>query len=189
MEDLMVVAKYDYSATEPKEMSFKKGDKFILVDDRQHWWLVQRLDGDQLGEYKDQWIKWKYNAKRFILTNSHSLERSIIYTYPNIKSVLGRSLEDGRHLTHIAAEVGDVVALQLLLWASPNKDNSDKDWTQSRNNNSEKLVVDLALPKTKFGTVLKVVKQVNDFIDNFKVLHTSMPSSLACQVHFLFSVD
>ncbi|KAI0979515.1 hypothetical protein GJ496_004600 [Pomphorhynchus laevis] len=49
MEDLMVVAKYDYSATEPKEMSFKKGDKFILVDDRQHWWLVQRLDGDQLG--------------------------------------------------------------------------------------------------------------------------------------------
>ncbi|KAI0984965.1 hypothetical protein GJ496_010523 [Pomphorhynchus laevis] len=31
--------------------------------------------------------------------------------------------------------------------------------TQSRNNNAEKLVVDLALPKTKFGTVLKVVKQ------------------------------
>ncbi|KAI0978207.1 hypothetical protein GJ496_001292 [Pomphorhynchus laevis] len=95
-------------------------------------------------EYKDQWIKWKYNAKRFIPSNCHSLEKevllklvkfiehrrnrslySIIYTYPNIKSVLGRSLEDGRHLTHIAAEVGDVVALQLLLWNGANPSATD----------------------------------------------------------------
>lgn len=39
-EDIYVVAKYDYDTTEPQELSFKKNDRFKLIDDSKNWWKV-----------------------------------------------------------------------------------------------------------------------------------------------------
>ena len=39
-EDIFVVSKYDYTANEPQELSFKKNERFKLLDDSKNWWKV-----------------------------------------------------------------------------------------------------------------------------------------------------
>jgi len=45
-EDIYVVAKYDYDTTESQELSFKKNDRFKLIDDSKNWWKVQNEAGN-----------------------------------------------------------------------------------------------------------------------------------------------
>lgn len=35
-----VIAKYDYKSQGPQELSIRKGDRLLLVDDSRHWWRV-----------------------------------------------------------------------------------------------------------------------------------------------------
>lgn len=35
-----VIAKYDYQSQGPQELSIKKGDRLLLIDDSRHWWRV-----------------------------------------------------------------------------------------------------------------------------------------------------
>lgn len=38
--ELYVIAKYDYQSQGPQELSIRKGDKLLLLDDSRHWWRV-----------------------------------------------------------------------------------------------------------------------------------------------------
>ena len=38
--ELYVIAKYDYQSQGPQELSIKKGDRLLLIDDSRHWWRV-----------------------------------------------------------------------------------------------------------------------------------------------------
>lgn len=40
-----VIAKYDYQSQGPQELSIKKGDRLMLLDDSRHWWKVLSLEG------------------------------------------------------------------------------------------------------------------------------------------------
>ena len=35
-----MIAKYDYNAAGPQELSLKKNEKLRLIDDSMHWWKV-----------------------------------------------------------------------------------------------------------------------------------------------------
>ena len=37
-EIVYVIAKYDYTAAGPQELSLKKNEKLRLIDDSMHWW-------------------------------------------------------------------------------------------------------------------------------------------------------
>ena len=42
-EERNVIAKYDYKATDDGELSIKKGEKLVLINDTGNWWLVQNV--------------------------------------------------------------------------------------------------------------------------------------------------
>lgn len=51
-ESEWVVAKYDYVAQKPKDLSFSKGDRLRVIDRKRNgWWLAELRDGDtdQIG--------------------------------------------------------------------------------------------------------------------------------------------
>lgn len=39
-----VIAKYDYDSQGPQELSIRKGDRLLLLDDSRHWWRVLNSD-------------------------------------------------------------------------------------------------------------------------------------------------
>jgi hypothetical protein len=45
-EEIFVVSKYDYQAKEPQELSFKKNERFKLIDDSKNWWQVEDQQGN-----------------------------------------------------------------------------------------------------------------------------------------------
>uniref|UniRef100_A0A7E4URI5 SH3 domain-containing protein n=1 Tax=Panagrellus redivivus TaxID=6233 RepID=A0A7E4URI5_PANRE len=42
-DDVYVVAKYDYAALDEVELSFKKGDRFKVIDDTKQWWKFSKI--------------------------------------------------------------------------------------------------------------------------------------------------
>lgn len=38
--EIHVIAKYDYQSQGPQELSIKKGERLLLIDDSRHWWKV-----------------------------------------------------------------------------------------------------------------------------------------------------
>lgn len=43
-QEVYVIAKYDYQSQGPQELSIKKGDRLLLIDDTRHWWRVINPD-------------------------------------------------------------------------------------------------------------------------------------------------
>ncbi|CAG2170444.1 unnamed protein product [Oppiella nova] len=39
-EEVVVIAKYDYSAQGSQELDLKKNERLVLLDDSKHWWKV-----------------------------------------------------------------------------------------------------------------------------------------------------
>lgn len=47
--DIVLVAKFDYESKEANELSLKKNERLILIDNSKNWWLVKKVDSDQVG--------------------------------------------------------------------------------------------------------------------------------------------
>jgi len=43
-QESYVIAKYDYQSQGPQELSIRKGDRLLLLDDSRHWWRVLNND-------------------------------------------------------------------------------------------------------------------------------------------------
>uniref|UniRef100_A0A5K3FDL4 SH3 domain-containing protein n=1 Tax=Mesocestoides corti TaxID=53468 RepID=A0A5K3FDL4_MESCO len=52
----IVVAKFDYKATDNQELDIHKGEKLTLMDDTQHWWKVMNSFG-QVGYVPSNYVK------------------------------------------------------------------------------------------------------------------------------------
>lgn len=52
----MVIAKFDYKATDKQELNIQKGEKLTLMDDTQHWWKVMNAYGD-VGYVPSNYVK------------------------------------------------------------------------------------------------------------------------------------
>lgn len=51
-----VIAKYDYQSQGPQELTIRKGDKLLLLDDSRHWWKVLNLE-NQTGFVPSNYVK------------------------------------------------------------------------------------------------------------------------------------
>ncbi|XP_057375287.1 cytoplasmic protein NCK2-like [Daphnia carinata] len=56
IEDCYVIAKYDYVAQGSQELSLRKNDKLLLLDDSKHWWKVQNSQ-HQWGYVPSNYVK------------------------------------------------------------------------------------------------------------------------------------
>ncbi|KFM63018.1 Cytoplasmic protein NCK2, partial [Stegodyphus mimosarum] len=56
MEEIYVVAKYDYEAQGSQELDIKKNERLILLDDSKHWWKVQN-SRNQAGFVPSNYVK------------------------------------------------------------------------------------------------------------------------------------
>ncbi|XP_054709647.1 cytoplasmic protein NCK2-like isoform X2 [Uloborus diversus] len=56
VEEVYVVAKYDYEAQGSQELDIKKNERLILLDDSKHWWKVQN-SRNQAGFVPSNYVK------------------------------------------------------------------------------------------------------------------------------------
>ena len=56
IEDCYVIAKYDYVAQGTQELSLRKNEKLLLLDDSKHWWRVQNAR-NQSGYVPSKYVK------------------------------------------------------------------------------------------------------------------------------------
>lgn len=47
--EIVLVAKFDYDSKEANELSLKKNERLILIDNSKSWWLVKKVDSEQVG--------------------------------------------------------------------------------------------------------------------------------------------
>lgn len=86
-----VIAKYDYASQGPQELSIKKGDRLLLLDDTRHWWKV--LNGDNLtGFVPSNYVKRERQSlfdsiKKGIKNNTSSKSSSKKATAPPAQSI------------------------------------------------------------------------------------------------------
>lgn len=45
----ILIAKFDYESKEAHELSLKKNERLVLIDNTKNWWLVKKHDSDQTG--------------------------------------------------------------------------------------------------------------------------------------------
>ena len=50
-EEMAVIAKYDYTAENGQELSIKKSEKLILLDNSKDWWRVKNAENKQASEW------------------------------------------------------------------------------------------------------------------------------------------
>ena len=46
---VVLVAKFDYKSADEHELDMRKGERLVLIDSSQKWWLVRKVDTDQTG--------------------------------------------------------------------------------------------------------------------------------------------
>lgn len=51
LTNTILIAKFDYESKETHELSLKKNERLILIDNSKNWWLVKKCDSDQTGYF------------------------------------------------------------------------------------------------------------------------------------------
>ena len=49
LTNTILIAKFDYESKESHELSLKKNERLILIDNSKNWWLVKKQDTNQTG--------------------------------------------------------------------------------------------------------------------------------------------
>jgi hypothetical protein len=49
LANIILIAKFDYSAKEQHELDLKKYERLVLIDNTKNWWLVKKFDNNQTG--------------------------------------------------------------------------------------------------------------------------------------------
>lgn len=75
-EEVIVVAKWDYTAQQEQELDIRKNERLHLLDDSKTWWRV-RNSANQTGYVPSNYVERKNSLKKASLVK-------------NIKDTLGR---------------------------------------------------------------------------------------------------
>ncbi|XP_068186206.1 cytoplasmic protein NCK2a [Antennarius striatus] len=62
-EEVIVVAKWDYTAQQDQELDIRKNERLFLLDDSKTWWLV-RNGGNQTGYVPSNYVERKNSLKK-----------------------------------------------------------------------------------------------------------------------------
>ena len=57
VNNVILVAKFDYQSKEAHELDLKKNERLILIDNSKNWWLVRKCDSDQTGYVPSNYVK------------------------------------------------------------------------------------------------------------------------------------
>uniref|UniRef100_A0AAQ4RZD8 SH3 domain-containing protein n=1 Tax=Gasterosteus aculeatus aculeatus TaxID=481459 RepID=A0AAQ4RZD8_GASAC len=75
-EEVIVVAKWDYTAQQDQELDIRKNERLHLLDDTKTWWRVRNA-GNQTGYVPSNYVERKNSLKKGSLVK-------------NIKDTLGK---------------------------------------------------------------------------------------------------
>ena len=75
-EEVIVVAKWDYTAQQDQELDIRKNERLFLLDDSKTWWRVRNA-GNQTGYVPSNYVERKNSLKKGSLVK-------------NIKDTLGK---------------------------------------------------------------------------------------------------
>lgn len=78
-EEVIVVAKWDYTAQQDQELDIRKNERLFLLDDSKTWWRVRNAS-NQTGYVPSNYVERKNSLKKGSLVK-------------NIKDTLGKSLQ------------------------------------------------------------------------------------------------
>ncbi len=85
-EEVIVVAKWDYTAQQDQELDIRKNERLFLLDDSKTWWRV-RNTANQTGYVPSNYVERKNSLKKGSLVK-------------NIKDTLGK-----KHRVSLCSEV------------------------------------------------------------------------------------
>lgn len=77
-EEVIVVAKWDYTAQQDQELDIRKNERLFLLDDSKTWWRVRNAS-NQTGYVPSNYVERKNSLKKGSLVK-------------NIKDTLGKRL-------------------------------------------------------------------------------------------------
>lgn len=83
-EEVIVVAKWDYTAQQDQELDIRKNERLFLLDDSKTWWRVRNA-GNQTGYVPSNYVERKNSLKKGSLVK-------------NIKDTLGKKNLVSLHL-------------------------------------------------------------------------------------------
>lgn len=91
-EEVIVVAKWDYTAQQDQELDIRKNERLYLLDDSKTWWRVRNAS-NQMGYVPSNYVERKNSLKKGSLVK-------------NIKDTLGKRVgpvqqyicKNGKHL-------------------------------------------------------------------------------------------
>ncbi|KAF3843431.1 hypothetical protein F7725_002280 [Dissostichus mawsoni] len=69
-EEVIVVAKWDYTAQQDQELDIRKNERLYLLDDSKTWWRV-RNTGNQTGYVPSNYVERKNSLKKGSLVKKH----------------------------------------------------------------------------------------------------------------------
>lgn len=78
-EEVIVVAKWDYTAQQDQELDIRKNERLFLLDDSKNWWRVRNAS-NQTGYVPSNYVERKNSLKKGSLVK-------------NIKDTLGKRFQ------------------------------------------------------------------------------------------------
>lgn len=79
-EEVIVVAKWDYTAQQDQELDIRKNERLFLLDDSKTWWRVRNAS-NQMGYVPSNYVERKNSLKKGSLVK-------------NIKDTLGKMVQE-----------------------------------------------------------------------------------------------
>lgn len=98
-EEVIVIAKWDYTAQQDQELDIKKNERLWLLDDSKTWWRVRNA-ANKTGYVPSNYVERKNSLKKGSLVK-------------NLKDTLGKSLRvsDELHSRLDGFHVGNVMRI------------------------------------------------------------------------------
>ncbi|CAF0825732.1 unnamed protein product [Didymodactylos carnosus] len=98
VNDIIVVAKFDYRAQEQRELTIKKHERLLLLDDSTQWWKVKRVESEENGYIPSNYARRekrslldkiisKRSKKPFVHGNIHQLPNNTVLLSDRVLSV------------------------------------------------------------------------------------------------------
>ncbi|GAA6098489.1 cytoplasmic protein NCK2b [Tachysurus ichikawai] len=98
-EEVIVIAKWDYSAQQEQELDIRKNERLWLLDDSKTWWRVRNV-ANRTGYVPSNYVERKNSLKKGSLVK-------------NLKDTLGEGAKTGSNTLPKKKEAEDVVITGL----------------------------------------------------------------------------
>ncbi|CAF0751709.1 unnamed protein product [Didymodactylos carnosus] len=132
VNDIIVVAKFDYRAQEQRELTIKKHERLLLLDDSNQWWKVKRIETEENGYIPSNYAR---REKRSLLDKIISKRSKKPFVHGNIHQSPNASVLLSDRILSVAqvkfnydAESEDEISLSKGVWVNVLQKKTDGWW-------------------------------------------------------------